>query len=107
MSLLYIVLIGLAAGFLAGLIMKGKGFGLIVNILVGIAGAFIGGWLLGELGVSAGDGLIGSLITAVIGAVVLLFVLSLFKKKMIDIKFILYQKDNQSTHLILLFVFAF
>ena len=61
--------------------MKGRGFGWLINLLLGLAGALIGGWLLGVLGVSFGDGIIGSLIAATIGAVVLIFVVSLFKKK--------------------------
>ena len=81
MGILYTILIGLAAGFISGLIMRGKGFGFIVNILVGIAGAVIGKWLFGEMGVSVGKGMAGTLFLAVIGAVVLLFVLSLSKKK--------------------------
>ena len=80
MSLLFSILIGIAAGYLAGVIMKGRGFGVGVNLLVGIAGAIIGGWLLDELGIYLSSGLIGSLITALIGAIVLLFVISLFKK---------------------------
>ncbi len=79
MELLYIILIGLVAGFLAGKIMKGSGFGILLNILLGIAGAFIGSWLLGVLGITWG-GLIGELVTAVIGAVVIIWVASLFKK---------------------------
>ena len=79
MELLYFLLIGAAAGWLAGQFMKGKGFGLIGNIIVGIVGAFIGGWLLGVLGLAFG-GLIGSLVTAVIGAVVLLWIVGLIKK---------------------------
>ncbi len=79
MELLYFLLIGAAAGWLAGQFMKGKGFGLIGNIIVGIIGAFIGGWLLGVLGLAFG-GLIGSLFTAVVGAVVLLFIVGLIKK---------------------------
>lgn len=78
--LIYFLLIGAAAGWLAGQFMKGKGFGLVGNIVVGIIGALIGGWLLGTLGVSIGGGLIGSLITATIGAVVLLVIVGLFKK---------------------------
>ncbi|MEN8228667.1 MAG: GlsB/YeaQ/YmgE family stress response membrane protein [Bacteroidota bacterium] len=81
MGIVWIILIGIAAGFLAGLIMKGGGFGWIINLLLGIAGALIGGWLLGVLGVNLGEGIIGSLITATIGAVLLIFVVSLFKKK--------------------------
>ncbi len=80
MTLFYILLIGALAGWLAGQFMKGKGFGLIGNIIVGIVGAFIGGWLLGALGVSIGGGLFGSLITATIGAVVLLYIVRLIKK---------------------------
>jgi uncharacterized membrane protein YeaQ/YmgE (transglycosylase-associated protein family) len=59
--------------------MKGKGFGLIGNLIVGVIGAFIGGFVFQQLGIAAG-GLIGSLITAVIGAVVLLFIVGLVKK---------------------------
>ncbi len=80
MSLIYFLLIGAVAGWLAGQFMKGRGFGLAVNIIVGIVGAFIGGWLLGVLGVSIGGGLPGSLVTATIGAVVLLFIVRLIKK---------------------------
>ncbi len=80
MSLFYFVLIGILAGYLAGKIMEGKGFGLGVNLLVGIGGAIIGGWLLDELGVYISSGLIGSLITALIGAIVLLFIINLFRK---------------------------
>ncbi|MGC9341188.1 MAG: GlsB/YeaQ/YmgE family stress response membrane protein [Bacteroidales bacterium] len=80
MEFLWFILIGIAAGFLAGQVMKGKGFGIIVNLLVGIGGAVLGGWLFGELGLSFGGGLLGALITAFLGAVVLLFIISLFKK---------------------------
>ncbi len=79
MELIYFLLIGAAAGWLAGQFMKGKGFGLIGNIIVGIIGAFIGGWLLGVLGLAFG-GLIGSLVTAVIGAVLLLWIVGMIKK---------------------------
>ena len=80
MSLLYFIIIGAIAGWLAGQIMKGGGFGLLVNIILGIIGGAVGGWLFGELGISAGGGLGGSLITATVGAVAVLFVASLFKK---------------------------
>lgn len=80
MSFLWFLIIGAVAGWLAGLIMKGAGFGLLVNIIVGCVGAVLGGWLFGLLGFSS-SGLIGSLITALVGAVVLLFILSLIKKK--------------------------
>ena len=81
MGFIWIVLIGIAAGFLAGKIMKGGGFGLVINLLLGLAGAFIGGWLLGVLGINLGDGIVGSLIAATFGAVLLIFVVGLFKKK--------------------------
>jgi uncharacterized membrane protein YeaQ/YmgE (transglycosylase-associated protein family) len=74
------ILLGAVAGWLAGQLFKGHGFGFIVNVIVGIVGALLGGWLFGLLGISIG-GWIGSLITAVIGAVVLLWIISLFKKK--------------------------
>ncbi|SFS00796.1 Uncharacterized membrane protein YeaQ/YmgE, transglycosylase-associated protein family [Dyella sp. OK004] len=74
------LIIGAVAGWLAGLVVKGGGFGLIVDIIVGIVGAFIGGWLAGMVGLSLGGGLLGSIITATIGAVVLLFVVRLFKR---------------------------
>jgi len=79
-GLIYFLLIGAAAGWIAGQLMKGGGFGLIVNIILGVIGAFVGGWLLGELGISVGRGLTGSLITSVIGAVVVLFVAGLFRR---------------------------
>lgn len=74
------LVIGAVAGWLAGLVMKGSGFGLLVDIVVGIVGAFVGGWLAGLLGVSLGGGLIASIVTATLGAIVLLFVVRLFRR---------------------------
>lgn len=74
------LIIGAIAGWLAGLLVKGSGFGIFVDIIVGIVGAFIGGWLAGVLHLSLGSGWISSIITAVIGAVILLFVIRLFKR---------------------------
>ena len=74
------LIIGAIAGWLAGVLVKGGGFGLIVDIIVGIVGAFIGGWLAGVLGIGLGGGWIGSIITAVIGAVILLFIIRLFRR---------------------------
>lgn len=74
------LVIGGVAGWLAGLIMKGGGFGVVGNILVGIVGAVVGGFVLGSLGVSLGGGLAGALVNAVIGAVLVLFVIGLIKK---------------------------
>lgn len=80
-SLLTILIIGAIAGWLAGLIVKGYGFGLLGNIIVGIIGAFVGTWLLGRLGVSLGGGIAGAIINAVIGAVVILFLLGLIRRR--------------------------
>jgi uncharacterized membrane protein YeaQ/YmgE (transglycosylase-associated protein family) len=74
------LVIGAIAGFLAGKIVEGSGFGLIVDIIVGIVGAVIGGYLVGALGYPVGDGMIASILVAIIGAVVLLFVLRLIKR---------------------------
>lgn len=79
MNLLIFLLIGALAGWLAGLVMKGRGFGILVNMIVGVLGAFFGGWLLPKLGISFG-GDIGVFITAFIGAVLLLAIIGLIKK---------------------------
>jgi uncharacterized membrane protein YeaQ/YmgE (transglycosylase-associated protein family) len=78
-TLLIILAIGAVAGWLAGVIMKGGGYGLLGDIVIGIIGAFIGGFLFGLLGISVG-GLVGQIITATVGAIVLIFVLRMFKK---------------------------
>lgn len=75
--MIWFLLIGAAAGRLAGQVMKGRGFGVLGNIIVGVVGALVGGFIFSALGVSTGGGLLGSLITAVIGAVVLLFLAGL------------------------------
>jgi len=79
-SLLIFLAIGAVAGWLAGLIMKGGGFGLLGDIIVGIIGALVGGFVFSLLGISF-NGLLGSIISATGGAVVLLFLISFFKKK--------------------------
>ena len=79
MNLLIFLLIGALAGWLAGLVMKGRGLGVLGNIIVGVIGAFLGGWLLPMLGVSFG-GNIGLFITAFIGAVILLALVGLIKR---------------------------
>ena len=79
MNLILFIIIGAVAGWLAGVIMKGKGFGFWLNLLVGIVGGFLGGWLCGSF--FSGLGIVGSLIAAVIGAVILLWIISLIKKK--------------------------
>ncbi|MBB3260619.1 putative membrane protein YeaQ/YmgE (transglycosylase-associated protein family) [Paraburkholderia bannensis] len=74
------LIIGAIAGWLAGVLVKGGGFGLIVDIIVGIVGAFIGGWLAGLLHIQIGTGIISSIITAIVGAVILLFVIRMFRR---------------------------
>ncbi|MCB1418931.1 MAG: GlsB/YeaQ/YmgE family stress response membrane protein [Notoacmeibacter sp.] len=78
-SLLVFLLIGAVAGWLAGLIVKGYGFGLIGNIVVGIVGAFIAGWLLPMAGFALGGGIVAAIIHAMIGAVILLLLIRLIK----------------------------
>ncbi len=79
-SLVVLLLIGAVAGWLAGLIMKGFGFGLIGNIVVGIVGAFIAGLIFPAIGVSLGSGIIASILHATVGAVILLFLIGLIKR---------------------------
>jgi uncharacterized membrane protein YeaQ/YmgE (transglycosylase-associated protein family) len=79
-SLLLVLAIGAISGWLAGVVMKGGGFGLIGDIIVGIIGAVVGGYLFGLIGISAGAGLVGSIVTATVGAIVLLFVIRLIKR---------------------------
>ena len=80
MDLLWFVLIGLCAGWLAGQLMKGGGFGPVGDIVVGVIGALLGGYLFSAAGVYPAGGLLGSLIVATIGAMVLLFLLRLIKR---------------------------
>ena len=78
-GIIWLLLVGLIAGWLAGKIMKGSGFGLIGDLVVGVLGAIIGGWLFGILGLAAW-GLIGSILMALVGALLLLYVVRLVKK---------------------------
>jgi len=79
MNLIWFLLIGLIAGWLAGQLMKGRGFGLIGNMVVGVIGAYVGGWLLGALGVVT-VGTLGAIISATVGAIVLLAIIGAIKK---------------------------
>ncbi|MDG2448518.1 MAG: GlsB/YeaQ/YmgE family stress response membrane protein [Saprospiraceae bacterium] len=82
-SILIWCLLGAVAGWLAGQIMKGRGFGTIGNIVIGILGSFLGGWLAGQLGIAGaatGGFSIPSILTALGGAIVLLFLVGLVKK---------------------------
>jgi uncharacterized membrane protein YeaQ/YmgE (transglycosylase-associated protein family) len=79
MDLIWFILIGIAAGWLAGQIMKGGGYGLLGDLIVGVIGALLGGFLFRLLGISAG-GLLGSLITATVGAIALIALLRAIKR---------------------------
>ena len=81
-ALLITLAIGAVAGWLAGLLVKGAGFGLLWNIIIGIAGAFVAGWLFPILGLGLilGGGIVGAIVTATLGAVVLLLVVNLIQR---------------------------
>ncbi len=79
MDLVWFLVVGLVAGWLAGILVKGGGFGLIGDLVIGVIGAVLGGWLFSTLGASAGGGLLGKIIVATIGAVVLLFIVRVIK----------------------------
>lgn len=78
-ALIWFLLVGLIAGWLAGQVMKGGGYGVVGDMIVGVIGALLGGWLFSMLGISAG-GLIGSIIVAFVGACVLIFLLRVIKR---------------------------
>ena len=79
-SIIVWLIIGGVAGWLAGLIVRGFGFGLIGNVIVGIVGAFIAGWLLPRIGIVIGGGIVAAIINAVIGAVILLIIVGLIRR---------------------------
>ena len=79
-SIIIMLIVGAIAGWLAGQIMRGFGFGLLWNIIIGIVGAFIGVWLLQQLGISPFSGFIGSIVNATVGAVIVLFIVGLIKR---------------------------
>jgi uncharacterized membrane protein YeaQ/YmgE (transglycosylase-associated protein family) len=79
-SILVILLVGLIAGWLAGQIVRGTGYGLVADICIGIIGALIGSWLLPQIGIHLGAGIISSIIVATIGAIVLLVILRLVNR---------------------------
>ena len=80
MSFIYFILVGLIAGWLASVLVKGGGSGVVVDIIVGVIGALLGGWVFGMLGISAGGGLAGSIITATIGAILFILILRVIKR---------------------------
>ncbi len=78
-GLLIIILVGLIAGWLAGELVAGGGFGFVGDVAIGIVGALIGSWLLPQLGIHIGAGLVGAIIVATIGAVILLLLVGLVR----------------------------
>jgi uncharacterized membrane protein YeaQ/YmgE (transglycosylase-associated protein family) len=80
MGFLYWIIVGLIAGWLAGVVMKGGGYGVLMDIVLGIVGGILGGWLFGALGFSAGGGLVGSIIVAFVGAVVLVAITRMLRR---------------------------
>ena len=79
-GLLYTVIVGLVAGWLAGQVMKGGGFGIIVDIILGILGGVVGSWVFGLLGLHAG-GLVGRIVVSFVGAVILVWIVHQLKRK--------------------------
>jgi uncharacterized membrane protein YeaQ/YmgE (transglycosylase-associated protein family) len=80
MGLLYWIIVGLIAGWLAGQVMKGGGYGVVVDIVLGILGGIVGGWLFGALGIWPTGGVIGSIIVAFVGAVILIAISRMLKR---------------------------
>ena len=80
MELVWFILVGLIAGWLAGMIVKGGGYGLVGDIVVGILGALLGGFLFGSLGGAVGGGLLGSIVVATLGAIILIAIRRLIKR---------------------------
>ena len=69
--MIYSIIVGLIAGWLAGQVMKGGGYGMLMDIVLGLLGGIIGGWVFGSLGIWPGAGLVGSIVVSFIGAVIL------------------------------------
>jgi uncharacterized membrane protein YeaQ/YmgE (transglycosylase-associated protein family) len=80
MGPLYWLIVGLIAGWLAGQVMKGGGYGVLVDIVLGIVGAVVGGWIFGIVGIWPGGGIIGSIAVAFVGAVILIWLSRVLKK---------------------------
>ncbi len=78
-SLLIILVVGIIAGWLAGQIVRGTGFGLVGDLIIGTVGAFIGSWLLPQLGIHLGAGMVSAIINATIGALILLVIIKLVR----------------------------
>jgi len=79
MNILYLIVVGLVAGWLAGQVMRGGGYGVLVDITLGLLGAMVGGWLFGMLGIWPGGGVIGSIVVAFVGGVILVWTTRVLK----------------------------
>jgi uncharacterized membrane protein YeaQ/YmgE (transglycosylase-associated protein family) len=78
--MIYSILVGLIAGWLAGQVMRGGGYGILIDILLGLVGGIIGGWLFGALGIFPGGGIVGSIIVSFVGAVILVAITRAIKR---------------------------
>jgi uncharacterized membrane protein YeaQ/YmgE (transglycosylase-associated protein family) len=79
-GLIIFIIVGVVAGWLAGQVVRGGGFGLVGDLIVGVVGALIAGWLFPRIGLSLGGGIVGAIISSAIGAIILLFVIRLVKR---------------------------
>jgi uncharacterized membrane protein YeaQ/YmgE (transglycosylase-associated protein family) len=78
--MIYSIIVGLIAGWLAGQVMKGGGYGVLMDIVLGLLGGIVGGWLFGSLGVWPGGGIVGSIVVSFVGAVILVAVSRMLKR---------------------------
>jgi uncharacterized membrane protein YeaQ/YmgE (transglycosylase-associated protein family) len=79
-QILRLLIVGLAAGWLAGRVMKGGGYGVLMDIVLGVLGAIVGGWIFGALNIWPGGGIIGAILVAFVGAVLLVWITRQLKK---------------------------
>lgn len=80
MSIIGVIIIGILAGFIAGFIVKGTGFGRFINLILGVAGSLLGNWLFSLTGILIGDGILATLISATVGAILIIFVVNILKR---------------------------
>jgi uncharacterized membrane protein YeaQ/YmgE (transglycosylase-associated protein family) len=79
-GLIIIIIVGVVAGWIAGQVVRGGGFGLVGDLVVGVLGALIAGWLFPRIGVSLGSGILGAILSAAVGAIILLLVIRLIRR---------------------------
>ena len=79
-GIIYTIIIGAVCGYIADVLMSDNGYGLLVSIIIGIAGSFVGSWAFGELGIKVGSGVVSDIIRSASGAILILFILGLFKR---------------------------